>query len=209
LEHQQQVFETFANVLDKGHRLPEHTIALPSAFNEDLYQLTCFSYFAKAELEIRVGHGHDILDRIRKAIGLKTFLFRWHKTEVRGLAESQKVSSARTRAKVNLDHFVNQYKRNWIAITKIIQGLALHLNSDLECIEVLKGLQKIESDDLRMLSDWVDDTPDYHPNRWESMPWIWKVGRYESAEVNQSEVKTIVEEWEEEGTIFAVSGVVC
>jgi hypothetical protein len=104
---------------------------------------------------------------------------------------------ARDRAKVNLDHFVRQYRANWANIESLVTLLHYVFHSEKDKLEKLKGLQKLEDGDVRLLSDWVDEPIDYLPNRREAMPWIWKTGRYELASANGT--SSVVEQWEEEG----------
>jgi hypothetical protein len=98
-----------------------------------------------------------------------------------------------------LDRLTKQYKANWTRIQILLRALEIHRQQGSELGEKLKGLQKLEDEHIRMLSDWVDDPADYQPNRRESLPWIWKVGRYEVASSTNIDGKTFVEEWEEEG----------
>lgn len=202
--HRKDVFDRFAFCLGDLERLQESDIAHASSFPLQAFDTPEFRSFGELELRVRVGHGHDLLDRIRKGIGLKTFLWRWHKEEAKGQAMSQRVSAARDRAKRNLDYSTKQYGQNWKKIQKLCEGLQVPVDDSHHSIEVLKGLKEVRNDDLRMLSDWVDDYRDYKPNRYERMPWIWKVGRYEPGRSN-SHCKGIVEEWEEEGESSATS----
>jgi hypothetical protein len=162
-----------------------------------------FRKYAKYELEMRVGAGHDTLNKLRTGVGLGTYLGRHHrKKQVDGQKDVVRMSSTRARANENIRNCVAEYRNTW----KHIQGLMVYLGTSCDDAgHILKGLQPLNDGDTRFLTEWVDDNKNYIPNRKRDLPWIWKVAMLDPGKGSKgSEVSETIEGWEREGMLLHI-----
>jgi hypothetical protein len=75
-DHQKNVLEAFPFLQELSPHHSDGDILYPSTFSRDAFENPSLIYFGEIELQARVAHGHDVLDRVRK------------KCQHRGLAQS-------------------------------------------------------------------------------------------------------------------------
>ena len=112
------------------------------------------------EIECRIGNGHDILEKIRQGLGVKSFLIRQQRYESRGYKASTRGHGLTQQAEKKIARLQKVYQTNWKAL------LALPVAN-------LAGLQALESDDLIIRSSWHDRYR--HHGSESELPWIWKL----------------------------------
>lgn len=191
-------------------------ILLPSSFTCGEVTSLHLQELADIELRLRVGHGHDILERLRKALGVRS-LFTRQARNTHGYRGNTRSQEAIRRAQSEVNSCARLYRRVFKGIT------ALNAPN-----ENLLGLQELQNSDLVMLSDWVEDKLYQGSNR-QPLPWIWRLlstpltaehtgpdlaskveyqgnGEEESAEARAArmECMQVVEQWNKEGPPFAL-----
>lgn len=181
-------------------------ILLPSSFTREEITSLNLQELADIELRLRVGQGHDILERLRKALGVRS-LFTRQARNTHGYRGSTRSQEAIRWAQSEVNSCARLYRR----LFKGIQAL----NPPKEN---LLGLRELQNSDLVMLSDWVEDKL-YQGSDRQPLPWIWRLlsttkdqrpdsqadsedhDEEESAEAREArmECMQIVEQWNEEG----------
>lgn len=119
--YQDNILHTFP-FIQNSIEMSTTSVPLGSTFPLPIVAPLDFLHFCDYEFQLRVGHGHDLLELIRVAIGLGTFLSRHHK-QARGQHESERIGSSRQRARANLDHWVRQYRKNWKSLHQLQKQL--------------------------------------------------------------------------------------
>ena len=189
----QEAFPQFVNTDRESDKL---FIPLPSVFPLHHSAEGSFRLYCECEFKLRVGHGHDLLNSIRNAIGLGTFLSRYHK-HTWGIQANERVCSQRKRAGQNLQHLTKQYRKNWEQLCH----LRFLLNH--EAYDALQGLEELLDHDLRYLNNWVsiDDPINAGVKKSGPLPWIWKVTMLE-IDQQPTGLRSAIKEWESEGQIY-------
>lgn len=141
------------------------------------------------EILLRVGHGHDTLVKLRRALGIKSCLVRHHRRDHRGQVAVESGNNAISRADRNVRLLQGIYQQNWGCL------LSLGAAEDELC-----GLQELGNDHLKILAEWIRDR-DYRGSD-SRLPWIWRVA-HSPIEVtpNSAEFKTVAMAWSEEGAL--------
>lgn len=170
-------------------------ITLPSSFNDAQRQVLGLSRLAKIEIDLRIGHGHDALDKLRKALGVRSFLTRQTRSQQSGYSSYTRGQAEIRRAQSVVKQWGHTYRRNWDAL------VALDINpSD----PMLKGLQELKSSDLKLLGAWLDD--EQYRNPQSNLPWIWRVSPLgiDGLQQMDDEVAEMVADWNQEGEFIGV-----
>lgn len=137
-------------------------ILLPSSFTSAQRESLNLEHLARNEIRLRVGHAHDLLERLRKALGVRSLFSRQARvaTGYRGTTRQQE---AIRRAQSEVNTLSRLYRR----VFRGLQALNPHPTD-------LRGLQGLENGDLVMLSDWVEDKRFQGSDR-QPLPWIWRL----------------------------------
>jgi hypothetical protein len=201
--HYGRAVELFPYMSDCEMQTPR--IALPSACsfsNQGDPQLLKFS---DCELQLRVGHGHDILQKLRTAAGLHNYYVRKQKKETRGLKNMTKVSNSQRAASAKKSTLISEYNQNWKLICKIFDLLS---PSSEDRILKLKGLQELQDSDVRFFEEEGTQPSSYMVHTGLHVTWIWKVAMLDHPESNkilQRGSEEIAHDWENEGALFLYS----
>jgi hypothetical protein len=139
------------------------------------------------EVECRIGNGHDILEKIRVALGLKPFVTKRQRSE-RGYAAATRAHAANRLTEQKVALLAKVYRSNWEA---------------LQSLPVINWtcLQALEPEDLQIRSSWFE-TQWIGPE--SELPWIWTMARVGNVTSTQSlDMADRLREWELEGKQFA------
>lgn len=164
-------------------------LTLPSAFNSSQRTALGLTMLATIETKLRIGNGHDILEKLRKALGLRSFLTRNARNQKAGYKGYTRSQAEIRRAQSIVKQWGHAYRRNWAAL------VALDISGP-----ILRGLEELKSDDLKLLGVWLED--EQYRNPTGSLPWIWRVSplvREGDDAVDDDELATMVADWNEEG----------
>ena len=156
-----------------------------------------FVSYLDYELEIRVGHGHDLLERIRVAAGLHNFYVR-KQTHSRGQIEMQKVAKSQSAASTKKSQAIQAYVRNWHKISSILKSSSLPTSKKQNR---LKGLQELNGDlDVRIFQENGTLVKSFIPNKRACVSWIWRVAMLDGGELTvDSDFNDKATVWEAEG----------
>ncbi|KAG9016017.1 hypothetical protein FRB90_003840 [Tulasnella sp. 427] len=157
-------------------------ILLPSRLTGFQRQALGLQSLAHLEKKLRIGQAFDILVRLRKALGVRSFLTR-HARKSNGYNVTTRAQETLKRAEVAVQQWAAAYHRCWAALTC------------LEATQIeLKGLRDLNNGDLLLLSTWLED--EKYRDRGASLPWIWTVAPLPQHEGDLAES---VKAWSEEG----------
>lgn len=162
-------------------------ILLPSSFSKTQRENLGLAALAKMEAGLRVGHGHDVLEKLRKALGVKSFLAKRANDRTNYRYHTRSEGEVR-RAQSIVNQWASIYRKNWDGLTSLdVRG------------PVLKGLQELKKEDQVLLGAWLEDEQYARPST--ALPWIWKVSPLLASEKDLSDGKVaeLVSSWNEEG----------
>jgi hypothetical protein len=161
-----------------------------------------FHQWAKAELQIRVGIGHDLLQDLRVAAGLHSYYFR-RQNHSRGRAQMERVAKSQDSASKSKSAIISKYIKNWQSISQILKNDNT-LNSQSSTL--LKGLRQLNaSEDVKFFEEWGTQTGSYIGYTELNVSWIWRVameGQPKAIIVKGSEIKELTDSWESEGELI-------
>lgn len=162
-------------------------ILLPSLFKKSQHDTLGLVALAQIESQLRIGHGHDSLEKLRKALGVKSFLARNAKERTNYRHHTRAEGELR-RAQSIVDQWASIYRKNWSAL------VALESKGP-----VLRGLQELRKEDQILLGAWLEDEQYARPGT--PLPWIWKVSPLLLGEGDDANGKVagLVASWNEEG----------
>jgi hypothetical protein len=144
-------------------------------------------------MDIRVGHGHDLLQLVRNAVVLHHHYSLQYK-HTRGLAQMQKIAQMQSKASKKKISFVAAYTKNWRKIQNLLQMTG---ESNLAR---LKGLQELHPEnDARYFSSLDSQTAPFLVDKSQRVSWIWRVAMLDMPSSNVITMDTREEEWASEG----------
>jgi hypothetical protein len=199
--YNEEVFSHFP-FLEKQYHTTD-AVVLPSMC-KDTSQSVALKQWARAELFIRVGIGHDLLQELRMAAGLHSYFMRRQKHS-RGRTQMEKVSKSQAAASRKKNAIVTSYSRNWEKISHIFS-----INSELNLIrdELLKGLQVLnKTEDVKFFEEWGVQTENYMGFTPLNVSWIWRIamdGISQKFQVDRGQVKQLTDSWESEGKYYTL-----
>jgi len=181
--------------------LPDRKTALPSSYPVCETSRSEHLAWAKAELALRVGYGHDLLEELRHAVGLYGYLIKKSKKArgVHGMKNASKKQSGASRKKGQI---ITDYIRNWARLSRL---LAMGLIPAGEEKKVLQGLKKLDTrKDTKYFRDWGNQTGNYAGQPTVEVSWIWHVAMADlpsipATPVNQETINHLVRSWESDG----------
>lgn len=175
---------------------PSVKIPLPSSFTQLHSDDIPFLRWSNAELDLRVGRGHDILKDIQTATSLHSFFSRKQKTTTRGHKEMTKVADSQKRISKKKSQLMAAYTRNWKNIQALLSLLQLQ---SPESEQRLHGLQPLRTDNLFLpiLPDANSLTTNGHdPPYALSLQWTHRL--------EQASLPGDLPDWEQEGQLLDV-----
>ena len=164
---------------------PEHAkLCLPSTSAH--FQSILSPDFKKWETDCQIGYGHDILEKIHQALGMKSFIVRHHHTNSCGYKAVGKGHTATQRAEKKVYELAHLYRNNWQAL----QVLAP---------EQMFGLQELNTQDLKILSSWrEEDCYQQQTSDGTDLPWIWTIN---PSQQSMESAGVGLKDWELEGML--------
>lgn len=172
-------------------------IALASSFTQLHLEDPGFIAYLDYELELRIGHGHDLLEVIRLAAGLHNF-YVIKQRHSRGQLEMQKVAKSQSAAATKKSRAVQAYTKNWFKITQILNCRSL---PSVKRVDRLKGLQELRGDqDVKFFESNGVLTNSFVSDAKLNISWIWQIAMLEAPDMmGQSSARERVHIWEKEG----------
>ncbi|KAG8915030.1 hypothetical protein FRC00_008546 [Tulasnella sp. 408] len=160
-------------------------ILLPSQLSPAQQQQFGMVKLAQQEERLRIGLAFDALLKLRKALGVRSWLTR-HARKTSGYSVNTRTQETFKRAEMSVQQWAKAYQRSWDALMKLgAQEPALH------------GLQPLQPGDLLLLSTWLEE--ERYRNQDSTLPWIWAVAPLPQQDVN---VTAAIQDWGDEGLHF-------
>lgn len=197
--HNSEVMELFPCLSNKGYGKNSKKAILPSNV-ENPTQSEGMVRFARAEIHLRVGLGHDILHEIRLTTSLHHYYSRRQKKS-RSRIQVQQVSQVQSKtAKAQAEHISN-YIFNWKALMDIFSNFPV---LTCERNSLLKGLQQLnKEEDVKFFEEWGNQATNFSTSSNLNVSWIWRVameGQPNTYPVRNDGIKRLTDSWESEGS---------
>lgn len=160
-------------------------ILLPSFFTASQRHSLGLDKLAKTERTLRVAQCYDTLEKLRKALGVRSFLSR-HARKSNGYNNSTRAQASLKRSEHVTKQYAFAYRRSFKAL-EVLKATP----------EQLGSLQPLLESDLVMLSTWLED--EQYKSRGTALPWIWSVAQ-RGAPLPGEDIAAKISEWNEEGT---------
>lgn len=149
---------------------------------------------ASVELALRKSHCHDILHSLRQALGTKSFLIRRQKGP-----HAERGFKHTTRAQAHIDR-ASKKVHLWEKAYKGSYGALLSLEPDPDD---LIGLEVLKPNDLKMLSEWLQDQT--FRNKGNQLSWLWRMTPIDldgaKSTLNTNFMNKVLS-WNEEGKVW-------
>lgn len=136
---------------------------MPSGFVASERERFGLQGLAEIEIEVRIGHAHDVIDFIRGALAVKSVLHRKSK-EPSGYDGITRAKESVRRAEVTVRQWHAVYNASWGALARL--GLK-------EDDTKLAGLKRLDKDDLGVLGNWLEGQQ--YKDKTVRLPWIWTI----------------------------------
>lgn len=134
-------------------------IILPSSYTVEEREAFGLQHLATIEIKLRIAQCYEALEKLRKALGVRSFLTR-HGVKTNGLDQQTRAKASVKRAEHVVKQWAFVYRRSWERLGK--------LGASTESLGIL---QPLEESDLVMLSSWLEDEVYKHKD--SRLPWIW------------------------------------
>lgn len=157
-------------------------ILMPSRLSRQQRKQFGMVKLARHEQRLRIGLAFDALDKLRKALGIRSFLTR-HARKFNGYNINTRTQETLKRAELTVKQWSAAYQRSWEALMRLDAAGSS-----------LQGLRPLESEDLVLLSTWLEE--ERYRDRGTALPWIWSVVPLSQ---DTADVTAAVQEWSEEG----------
>lgn len=176
--------------------LASDPILLPSRFKPDEVRTFRAEALLEAERKLRIGHAHDVVNLIREALGIRSYMTR-HALKSNGYRENSYAQHSIRRAEANVNTWREVYKQSWKALERL--GMK---GADL-C-----GLQKLEQEHLVLLGDWLENERYRSKASNDRLPWIWTIAAITTDDLTDEAQAEQVRKWNIEGaSSFGLGGV--
>lgn len=185
--HYNSLSKLFPNLPRRyGERMgrQEDPIITAAHFTLDQRQKFNLVELANDERKLRIGHGHDILEQLRNAIGFKSLCIR-ESSQQRGYDRSLRSKQVIKRANSVVKKWTAAYRWNWDCLVKLGED-------DL----TFAGLQELLKTDTKSMSKWLIDK--LYAQADEELPWIWVVSTLDPSK-GTSDLVAQIQEWNDEG----------
>ncbi|KAG8929225.1 hypothetical protein FRC01_004669 [Tulasnella sp. 417] len=161
-----------------AHRDP---IVVPSHLTSTQREAFGLQALIAHEKSLRIGQAFDGLVRVRKALGVRSFLTR-HVRKTNGCTVTTRGQEILCRAELTVKQWAAAYRRCWLGLVEL----------EASPIE-LKGLRALQPNDLVLLSTWLED--EKYRDRGAALPWIWSITPLPQ---HGEDVAASVQEWTQE-----------
>jgi len=181
-------------------------LQLPSDFSAEARERLGLISLARIEYQLRCGQLYDILERLRGALGLKSFLIRRKYRLASGQGALLRSETEIDRAGRQVRKWKEVYQRGWRAL-KELEGSQGTLADD----DQGKPLLELRESDCVMLSDWLDDHRFWRQEGEmaeaaagskgggrKELPWFWKM-QFKAPDHRDDEVGEVVANWANDG----------
>lgn len=162
-------------------------ILLPSLFTEDARAEYGLAHLSTQEHQLRISVLYDTIKKIKTALGVRSFLTRHVRTNSRGYGAVTRGQDASKRAEAVVRRCAQCYRRGWQALEAL--GIPTHER---------RGLQKLDDQDLMILSQWIEG--EQYKSHGQTLPWIWMLD-LDAGEEGAAEDPSHGEQWITEGKI--------
>ena len=184
-------------------------LRLPSDFDEEARHRLGLIPLSRIEFQLRCGQLHDALNKLRNALGLKSFLVRCKYHLASGQGALLRSETEIERAGRQVQKWIEVYKRGWCALNALNTDQGV-LSKDHPSLQ----LQELHDTDCIILSEWLDEhrfwreqgemaegaAADKGRGRRE-LPWFWKI-QFESPVDEDGEVGDAVKDWANDGELL-------
>lgn len=145
-------------------RPPEHDpVLMPSAFVASERQRFGLQGLADIEVEVRIGHAHDVIDKIRGALAVRSAMNR-ATTVHNGYDGTTRAKESVRRSEVTVRQWQSVYMASWAALARLGVG-----KDDVR----LAGLKPLDKNDLIVLGKWLEGQQ--YKDKTVRLPWIWTI----------------------------------
>lgn len=165
-------------------------IRLPSHFTSAEREAFDLQPLATLELTLRVPHGHDWIEKVKSKLGIRSFATR-HAKQTHGQDKNTRAQKARRSAERKVQQAAAIYDRNWDRLKALSPPEAS-----------LKGLQKLQSSELKLLGTWLEE--EMYKRKDTMLPWFWSLHPLPTGDGSSSDVQAQIEAWNEEGMLLLV-----
>lgn len=166
-------------------------ILLPSFFTSTQRTTLGLTRLVTTEITLRVAQCYDTLEKLRKALGVRSFLSR-HARHSNGYNNSTRAQASLRNSEHNVKQWAIIYRRSYKALLDLGASAAKR-----------RTLRNLEESDLVLLSSWLEN--EEYKSKDKALPWIWTVAQQSSVSGSGDIVKKI-QEWNEEGNTFCQAG---
>lgn len=160
-------------------------ILLPSSFTTAEREVLELRHLASVEIKLRVAQCHEALEKLRRSLGVRSFLTR-HGLKTNGHEARTRAQDAIKRAEHVVKQWAFLYRRGWDRL-KVLGADTTTLGT----------LQVLHGSDLVMLSSWLED--EAYRKKHVQLPWIWTTALRPVEGALQPEVQNKLIAWNEEG----------
>lgn len=180
-----QSLEKLAPLIPASYLAPKaphkDPITLPSNFDPDKWSKYGLVHLVTIEQKLRIGQAFDCLEKLKKALGVRSFLTR-HARKSNGYTVATRAQETLRRAEVTVKQWAAAYRRVWGALMELETPASK-----------LRGLRPLLDTDLVLLSSWLEE--EKYRDRGTTLPWIWALLPLK----DRDDIERSVSEWSEEG----------
>ena len=182
-------------------------LRLPSDFNFEARERLGLQDLAKTEYQLRLGQAHDALQKLRSALGLKSFLVRRKYRLASGQGPLLRSNTEIDHASRQVQKWQEVYKRAYTALTNLRQ-----IGKETAMEDAWSCLQELQDTDCIMLSEWMENHKFWKEKgeRAEAaaaqkgqgrqeLPWFWKF-QFKGKKDGSDLIDKTVEDWATDGT---------
>jgi hypothetical protein len=180
--------------------IPSSGIALASSYSRIRSNDPQFITFCSHELDIRVGHGHDLLQLVRNAVVLHHH-YSIQYAHTRGIAQMEKIAKSQSKSSKKKASHISDYTKNWRRIQRLMDMIG-----EADAAR-LKGLQELDAtNDAKYFSSLGLQTGPFLADHSQNVSWIWQVAMLDNPDcINSLTVSSREEEWASEGEKLTIS----
>ena len=147
-------------------------ILMPSRFDAKERKSFQLDEMTEVEIKLRTAHCHEYLGKLRKALGVRSWLTR-HSTKFNGTNRTTRAQEVMNRAETSVKEAAHAYERSHAHLLQLCDATDLG------------GLKNLEKDDLQLLSSWLEGdhykkSSSLDNRQSKKLPWIWTIGQEES-----------------------------
>lgn len=165
-------------------------IALPSSYTAVEREAFGLERLAKVETSLRVAQCHETLEKLRKALGIRSFFTRYG-LKTNGTEEQTRAQTSIRRSEHVVKQWAFVYRRSWGRLEAL--GTT---EAELGTLQVLKER------DLVLLSRWLED--EEYRSRDSELPWIWTTALRPVTNETPDGLRGRIATWNLEGKIILV-----